>query len=61
MIVLSRGCIEICDNGTDDDGDGLIDCADPDCGLGILLYNASGNTFHQNLLKTVTDLSCASS
>lgn len=23
---------EICDNGLDDDGDGLIDCADPDCG-----------------------------
>ena len=25
------GCPEICDNGIDDDGDGLIDCADPDC------------------------------
>ena len=24
-------CIEICDNNIDDDGDGLIDCADPDC------------------------------
>jgi len=23
---------EICDNDLDDDGDGLIDCADPDCG-----------------------------
>ena len=22
---------EICDNGIDDDGDGLIDCVDPDC------------------------------
>ncbi|HEY5282742.1 MAG TPA: hypothetical protein VIM14_08130, partial [Polyangia bacterium] len=22
---------ELCDNGIDDDGDGLIDCADPDC------------------------------
>jgi hypothetical protein len=22
---------ESCDNGSDDDGDGLIDCADPDC------------------------------
>jgi hypothetical protein len=22
---------EVCDNGKDDDGDGLIDCADPDC------------------------------
>ncbi|MGE5444964.1 MAG: CARDB domain-containing protein [Ignavibacteriales bacterium] len=23
--------VEVCDNGIDDDGDGLIDCADPDC------------------------------
>ena len=31
-IVLSDpGCIEICDNGIDDDGDGLIDCGDGDC------------------------------
>ena len=22
---------EICDNGIDDDGDGFIDCFDPDC------------------------------
>ena len=22
---------EICNNGVDDDGDGLVDCADPDC------------------------------
>ena len=22
---------EICDNGIDDDGDGLVDCLDPDC------------------------------
>ena len=24
-------CAEICGNGLDDDGDGLVDCADPDC------------------------------
>ena len=24
-------CVEICDNGIDDDGDGLIDCQDDDC------------------------------
>ena len=24
-------CTEICDNGIDDDGDGLTDCDDPDC------------------------------
>ena len=32
---IATGCIpvEICGNGTDDDGDGLIDCEDPDCYL----------------------------
>lgn len=45
---------EICTNGIDDDGDGLEDCADPDCGLitnrefdegttGWQLYVQSGN------------------
>lgn len=29
--VLPVGCLEICDNGFDDDLDGLIDCFDPDC------------------------------
>lgn len=28
----SCGAIEDCTNGIDDDGDGLIDCDDPDCG-----------------------------
>jgi large repetitive protein len=32
-------CIEICNNGTDDDGDGLIDCDDPDCA-----YSGNANT-----------------
>ena len=27
-----QDCTENCGNGIDDDGDGLIDCADPDCG-----------------------------
>jgi hypothetical protein len=26
-------CIEICNDGIDNDGDGLIDCDDPDCGM----------------------------
>ena len=31
-LLLSQGCSdEDCTNGTDDDGDGLIDCADDDC------------------------------
>lgn len=40
---------EICDNGIDDDGDGLIDCEDPSCsGYGvcdvIIAPTSSGNT-----------------
>lgn len=33
-IILSNSttCVEICDNGIDDDGDGAADCADSDCG-----------------------------
>ncbi len=31
-VLLSQGCVdEICTDGIDNDGDGLIDCADPDC------------------------------
>ena len=29
--VCGGGPVEICDNGADDDGDGLVDCEDPDC------------------------------
>lgn len=29
-------CSEICTNGIDDDGDGLIDCDDPDCRLTVI-------------------------
>ncbi len=32
----AAGCVEDCTNGIDDDGDGLIDCADPDCGQPII-------------------------
>jgi hypothetical protein len=37
---------EICDNGLDDDGDGLADCADPDCALAAacLLKNSQLNS-----------------
>lgn len=27
----NSACNEVCNNGTDEDGDGLIDCQDPDC------------------------------
>ncbi len=31
-VTVSVGaCAEVCGNGADDDGDGLVDCADPDC------------------------------
>ncbi len=33
--------LEICDNGIDDDGDGQIDCDDPDCG-GITMQHQIG-------------------
>ena len=29
---------EICDNGLDDDFDGLVDCDDPDCGVSVIDY-----------------------
>ena len=31
VVLTGPSCPEICDNGVDDDGDGLIDCNDPDC------------------------------
>ena len=33
-VTVNAPLVEDCDNGVDDDGDGLIDCADPDCGAG---------------------------
>ncbi|MFN8276067.1 MAG: M43 family zinc metalloprotease [Chitinophagales bacterium] len=30
-VFVCNPCIEICDNGIDDDGDNLFDCLDPDC------------------------------
>ena len=38
LIAPVPGCVEICDNSIDDDGDGLTDCNDPDCDL-ITLSN----------------------
>ena len=37
-------CTEICDNNVDDDFDGLIDCADPDCNNGLTLTAALTKT-----------------
>ena len=30
-LTLANTCPEICDNGIDEDGDGFVDCDDPDC------------------------------
>ncbi|MFK7772199.1 MAG: Ig-like domain-containing protein [Saprospiraceae bacterium] len=30
-LIVDGKCLENCDNGKDEDGDGLIDCDDPDC------------------------------
>lgn len=38
VVNMATNCTEVCDNNRDDDGDGFIDCADPDC-------NCSTNTF----------------
>ena len=33
VTIIIGACPEICTNGIDDDGDGLVDCDDPDCEL----------------------------
>ena len=54
--VIIHLCGEICDNSLDDDGDGLTDCADPDCGfsLGATFTNVTcaGNDGTVNLSVT---------
>ena len=35
---------EICGNGIDDDGDGLIDCEDSDCIFPLFFNNTYGNS-----------------
>ncbi len=33
LTIVVNNCVENCTNGIDDDGDGLVDCDDPACGL----------------------------
>ncbi len=52
--------VELCHNGIDDDGDGLIDCADPDCfadagcGAPVCQPDINVGTLHINDSATVT-------
>ena len=49
-----------CGDGIDNDGDGLIDCADTDCGFGMLIYQNSTNNLLSNFLETrLTELNFA--
>ena len=43
MSAFGNRKVEICNNMIDDDGDGLVDCADPDC-FGVGTYTASSCT-----------------
>ncbi len=45
--------VEICGNGVDDDGDGLIDCEDPDC---YLVANTGGMDFDADGIDDNCDL-----
>ena len=52
-------CFEICDNGFDDDNDGLIDCIDLDCAVGDFMIQPDGATavcFPQQVQLTVPGL-----
>ena len=36
-------CIEVCNDGIDNDGNGLIDCDDPECTLNEIINNINNN------------------
>lgn len=50
---------EICDNGIDDDGDGFVDCADPDCGgemVSAVIISATDDAEEENGIVELIDL-----
>jgi uncharacterized protein YjdB len=58
-VTITQTVVEICDNGIDDNGDGLIDMADPDCStfiapetlpLGTLII-PMGNSFQSSQIR----------
>ena len=40
---------EICDNGIDDDADGLVDCEDEDCSFPLFSDNTYGNSYSRGV------------
>ncbi len=53
--ILSYGQ-EICDNGIDDDGDGLIDCWDPECDGHVSCWDCATNFFQVHSNTTLVSL-----
>jgi hypothetical protein len=57
--VVVSSCVEICNNGLDDDFDGLTDCADPDCGLSASITTSGSASLcpSQNVILTANPAS----
>ncbi|MEZ4959932.1 MAG: DNRLRE domain-containing protein, partial [Saprospiraceae bacterium] len=51
VVVTVAPCPEVCNNGLDDDGDGLTDCADPDCGAPAITNVSHNNPTNCPLLN----------
>ena len=58
VIVVDSICdpSEICDNGLDDDGDGLTDCDDPDCGVTDFVVTVEEITCNGPMTGSITCL-----
>lgn len=53
---VCSSCVEICNNSIDDDGDGLVDCADPDCNA-ITMSNLTVSSCINHPLRDVATVS----
>ncbi len=64
LVLWASGCggnsddptpiVEVCDNGTDDDGDGSTDCEDSDCGAATACNDTGSATTTPTLPTTTT-------
>jgi Carbohydrate binding domain/SdrD B-like domain/Bacterial Ig domain len=52
-------CVEICTNGLDDDGDGLIDCADSDCANSNFNFGACTSVLNPGFESNLTSWTVA--